>query len=111
MAGACAGAGRGSKRLVHLCVSSSSSYILVALSFLVKPAAGMLGFVTHPIEGTIKSIRSGQFQDVYKERHLTRYREGIMEAQGCSQADREAIINTFMAFQYSANGKGKKKSK
>ncbi|KAF8606091.1 glycosyltransferase family 1 protein [Ceratobasidium sp. AG-I] len=93
MAGACAGAGRGT------------------LSFLVKPAAGMLGFVTHPIEGTIKSIRSGKFQDVAKERHLTRYREGIMEAQGCIQADREAIISTFMAFQYSAKGKGKQKSK
>lgn len=92
-------------------VYSDLRFDLIALSFLVKPSAGMLGFVTHPIEGTIKSIRSGQFQDVCKDRHLARYREGILESQGCTQAEREAIISTFMVFRHSAQGKGKGKSK
>lgn len=109
MAGACAGAGRGSKS--PACFLFLWSLILIALSLIVKPSAGIIGFVTHPIEGTIKSIRSGKFQDVWKGRYLTLYKEGVKDLQESSQEERVAVVNKFMEFRYSSKGKGKGKQK
>lgn len=78
---------------------------------LVKPAAGLLGTVTHPIEGTIKSIRAGRNHDVDRTRTLTRYDEGIVQAQECDSQERQFIISTFRAYGYGTKGKQKAKQR
>ena len=83
--------------------------LLAALNILVKPTAGVLGVVTHPIEGTIKSIRAGRNHDVNKIRILARYQEGIVQARDCDDQERQFAISTFYAF--GNKGKGKRKAK
>jgi hypothetical protein len=64
------------------------------------------------MEGTVKSIR-GMFQkEVGKERHLARYREGLVACREGSQEDRDAVIAAFSEYKaknWVSNKKGKGK--
>ncbi|CAE7213808.1 unnamed protein product [Rhizoctonia solani] len=75
---------------------------------LVKPTAGMVAMLSQPVEGTIQSARSLMAKPV-KERHATRYAEGLVALKESSESEREAVIRAFEE-KTRSKGKGKQKA-
>jgi hypothetical protein len=85
----------------------------VALNAIMKPAAGVLEFVSLPMEGTVKSIRGMFHKEVGKERHLARYREGLVACREGSQAERDGVVAAFSEYKaknWVSHKKGKGKA-
>ena len=74
---------------------------------MVKPAAGIVGLFSQPIEGTAASTRAF-FAKPAKERHATRYAEGIAAFKLSTEAERKWVLN---AFEAKGKGKGKARAK
>jgi hypothetical protein len=77
------------------------------MNSVVKPAAGIVGMLTHPIEGTAMTARTLLVKPT-KERHATRYAEGVATFKASSEAERQWILKSFEA--RSGKWKGKKKA-
>lgn len=110
--GALAGTARGCKSptlLATLLNSYVSIRSQIAVNLLLKPTAGALGSITLPIEGSIRSIRGMRNQDVGQERRLGRHKQGLMEAEGCSQEERDFVISMFATLKSSMKGKQRAK--
>ncbi|CAE6475397.1 unnamed protein product [Rhizoctonia solani] len=61
---------------------------------VVKPTAGIVGMISQPVEGTIQSARSLLAKPA-KERHATRYAEGVAAFKESSESEQEAVIRAF----------------
>ncbi|KAB5588152.1 Sterol 3-beta-glucosyltransferase [Ceratobasidium theobromae] len=61
---------------------------------VIKPAAGVVGLISQPIEGSAVSARALLVKPA-KERHATRYAEGMAAFLGSSETEREAVIQAF----------------
>ncbi|CAE6468716.1 unnamed protein product [Rhizoctonia solani] len=61
---------------------------------VVKPTAGIVGMISQPVEGTIQSARSLLAKPA-KERHATRYAEGVGAFKDSNDAEREAVVRAF----------------
>ena len=75
----------------------------------MKPSAGAVGLFSHPIEGTAASTRT-LLVNPTKERHATRYGEGIVAYKNSSEEEREAIMTEFKTRKGKGKGKGKNKA-
>ncbi|KDN42535.1 hypothetical protein RSAG8_06678, partial [Rhizoctonia solani AG-8 WAC10335] len=61
---------------------------------VIKPTAGIVGMISQPVEGTIQSARSLLAKPA-KERHATRYAEGVAAFKESSESEREAVVRAF----------------
>ncbi|KAF8606119.1 UDP-Glycosyltransferase/glycogen phosphorylase [Ceratobasidium sp. AG-I] len=77
------------------------------MNSVVKPSAGVVGLFSHPIEGTAASTRT-LFVKPAKERHATRYGEGVVAYKNSSESEREVVMAEFEARK--GKWKGKKKA-
>lgn len=77
------------------------------MNSVMKPAAGIVGLFSQPIEGTAASTRS-LFVKPAKERHATRYGEGVVAFENSSPEEREVVIAAFEV--RNRKWKGKKKA-
>jgi hypothetical protein len=71
-------------------------------------------FVSLPMEGTVKDVRAMFRKEIGKERHATRYREGLVASKEGSQGERDAVISAFTEYKVKSgvvNQKGKGKWK
>ena len=76
------------------------------VSSLVKPSAGIVGLFSHPIEGTAASTHTLLVKPA-KERHATRYGEGIVAYKNSSQVERDGVMVEFEARKGKWKGKNK----
>ncbi|KAG8730349.1 hypothetical protein FRC11_006914, partial [Ceratobasidium sp. 423] len=66
------------------------------LSATTKPLAGVLQFISQPLEGTAKDVRSLFRKEVGKERIAARYAEGVLAARKASQKEKEILVQAFI---------------
>lgn len=71
---------------------------------VIKPAAGVVGLISQPIEGSAVSARALLVKPA-KERHATRYAEGMAAFLGSSETEREAVIQAFEVRKATWKGK------
>ncbi|CAE6475911.1 unnamed protein product [Rhizoctonia solani] len=81
------------------------------LSATTKPLAGVLQFISQPLEGTAKDVRSLFRKEVGKERIAARYAEGILAAREANQKEKEILVQAFIERGGAVGTKGKGKSK
>ncbi|CUA73567.1 Sterol 3-beta-glucosyltransferase UGT80B1 [Rhizoctonia solani] len=79
------------------------------LSATTKPLAGVLQFISQPLEGTAKDVRSLFRKEVGKERIAARYAEGVLAVRKSSQKEKEMLVQTFIEHRgrMKMAGKGK----
>ncbi|KAB5589229.1 sterol glucosyltransferase [Ceratobasidium theobromae] len=82
-----------------------------AMNATTKPLAGVLQFVSMPLEGTAKNMRSLAYKPFDKDRITARYAEGILATKCAGQREREVVITAFVerrgASKLKRKGKGK----
>ncbi|KAG8774287.1 hypothetical protein FRC12_002076 [Ceratobasidium sp. 428] len=78
-----------------------------AMNAVLKPSAGIVGLFTHPIEGTAAATRKLLAKPA-KERHATRYAEGLAAYKASTEAQRKWVLGAFEARK--GKWKGKKKA-
>ncbi|KAJ1311934.1 hypothetical protein OPQ81_010394 [Rhizoctonia solani] len=81
------------------------------LSATTKPLAGVLQFISQPLEGTAKDVRSLFRKEVGKERIAARYSEGILAARKASQQEKEFLVQAFIERRGRSGMGGKGKGK
>jgi hypothetical protein len=62
----------------------------------MKPVAGMMEFVSLPMEGTVKDVRAMFRKEIGGERRATRYREGLLACREAMQEERDMVITAFI---------------
>ncbi|QRW11270.1 glycosyltransferase family 1 protein [Ceratobasidium sp. AG-Ba] len=77
------------------------------MNVAVKPSAGVIGLFSRPMEGTAASARNLMVKPA-KERHVTRYAEGLAAFKASSEAEKQWVLNAFEAKK--GKWKGKKKA-
>ncbi|CAE7079432.1 unnamed protein product [Rhizoctonia solani] len=81
------------------------------LSATTKPLAGVMQFISQPLEGTAKEVRSLFRKEVGKERIAARYAEGVSAVRTASQKEREILVQTFIERHGQTRERGKGKDK
>ncbi|EUC58960.1 sterol 3-beta-glucosyltransferase, partial [Rhizoctonia solani AG-3 Rhs1AP] len=81
------------------------------LSATTKPLAGVLQFISQPLEGTAKDVRSLFRKQVGKERIAARYAEGVLAVRKASQKETEILVQAFIEMRGRTGMGGKGKSK
>ncbi|CAE6371372.1 unnamed protein product [Rhizoctonia solani] len=80
------------------------------ISATTKPLAGVLQFISQPLEGTANDVRSLFRKEVGGERIAARYAEGALLTRRASQKEKEMVIQAFMergCTKMASKGKGK----
>ncbi|KAL5641789.1 hypothetical protein ACGC1H_002028 [Rhizoctonia solani] len=81
------------------------------LSATTKPLAGVFQFISQPLEGTAKDVRSLFRKQVGKERIAARYAEGVLAVRKASQKEKEILVQAFVEMRgrmgLGSKGKGK----
>ncbi|KDN37111.1 hypothetical protein RSAG8_10386, partial [Rhizoctonia solani AG-8 WAC10335] len=82
------------------------------LSAATKPIAGVMQFISQPLEGTAKEVRSLFHKEVGKERIAARYAEGVLAVRQASQKEKELLVQAFMerGVRTGMGSKGKSKA-
>lgn len=80
--------------------------LCVVVNAAVKPAAGVVGLISQPIEGTVMSARTLMAKPA-KERHATRYGEGVAAFKESSEDERAAVLKAFGERKSKSKGKQK----
>ncbi|KAF8748483.1 Glycosyltransferase family 1 protein [Rhizoctonia solani] len=75
----------------HGVIGGAGGLIIGLTNAVVKPTAGVIGLLSQPVEGTIQSVRSSMAKPA-KERHATRYAQGVGAFKSSSEAEREAVF-------------------
>lgn len=88
-------------------VGAVGGVVTGVMSAALKPSAGIVGLISQPIEGTAASTRNLLVKPA-KERHATRYAEGVVALKESTEEEREAVIAAFEARK--GKWKGKKKA-
>lgn len=96
--GAVAGAGRSCKKFafVHLSYNLTMSSDAV-INVTMRPAAGIMGVVAHPVRGALRGMKSAQTRKTEHNQRAVRVRDGVLAAQAVSQNKRDGIIRAFEA--------------
>ncbi|KAG8738659.1 hypothetical protein FRC10_006627 [Ceratobasidium sp. 414] len=78
-----------------------------AMSVVLKPTAGIVALLSNPVQGAAAATRNLLVKPA-KERHATRYAEGLAASKASSEADRQWVLKAFEARK--GKWKGKKKA-
>ncbi|KAG8763486.1 hypothetical protein FRC11_002889 [Ceratobasidium sp. 423] len=79
----------------HGVIGGVGGAVIGLTNAVVKPVAGIVGMISQPVEGTIQSARS-MLAKPAKERHATRYAEGVAAFKESSEDEREAVLRAFV---------------
>ncbi|CAE6379217.1 unnamed protein product [Rhizoctonia solani] len=90
----------------HGVLGGAGGFIVGLTNAAVKPTAGLIGMLSQPVEGTIQSVRSLMAKPA-KERHATRYAEGVGAFKESDEAEQEAVIRAFEEKRSRLKGKQK----
>ncbi|KAG9092871.1 hypothetical protein FS749_015386 [Ceratobasidium sp. UAMH 11750] len=79
---------------------------------IVKPIAGLMSAFSLPMEGAVKDARTLFRKRIGKERHATRYAEGVVASKQATQEERDIVIKAFSEYTAKSwivdkKGKGK----
>ncbi|GAB1524076.1 hypothetical protein RhiTH_007228 [Rhizoctonia solani] len=88
----------------HGVIGGAGGLIIGLTNAVVKPTAGVIGLLSQPVEGTIQSVRSSMAKPA-KERHATRYAQGVGAFKSSSEAEREAVVHAFEEKRSRSKGK------
>ncbi|KAJ1305710.1 hypothetical protein OPQ81_010445 [Rhizoctonia solani] len=92
----------------HGVIGGVGGAIIGLTNAVIKPTAGLVGMISQPVEGTIQSARTLLAKPA-KERHATRYADGVAAFKQSGELDREAVIRAFEE-KTRNNSKGKQKA-
>lgn len=97
--GAVAGAGRSCKKFafVHLTYNLTILSPNAVINVTMRPAAGIMGVVAHPVRGALRGMKSAQTRKTEHNQRAVRERDGVLAAQAVSQNKRDGIIRAFEA--------------
>ncbi|CAE6526300.1 unnamed protein product [Rhizoctonia solani] len=90
----------------HGVIGGVGGAVIGLTNAVVKPVAGIVGMISQPVEGTIQSARSLLAKPA-KERHATRYAEGVAAFKESGNEEREAVLRAYEKMRSRMKGKQK----